>query len=472
LPGETQTLRTRGITYETCRKFNVRYDDTTRSLIFPFYTPEGSLCAYKKRSVDKDFVMVGKNAAKTFFGQQLFGGGKAIVITEGEIDAMSVWEARPNWPVVSVPNGADSAIKAVQSQMKWLLEFDEITLFFDNDEHGQKAAIACASILPSDRVFIAKTDQFKDANEAFKVNPEYVRQAIWNKKAYHPEHVVAGTDLYELARSPSTGRDADWPYSQLDSVTSGLRLGELVTVTAGTGIGKSTFAGEVAASLIAQGQMVGYVALEESLKRTAQRLMSVHANKPLHINNDIPQEEFDAAYKSTVGSGLLFLRSGFGSVDPEPLLNDLRYMVNSIGCKWLFVDHLSILLSGNDSGDERKLIDVTMTRLRSFVEETGCGMILISHLRRPPEGKGHEAGGKVHLGQLRGSHAIVQLSDIVVALERNLEDGENSAALKVLKNRHSGITGAAGSVRYDSETGRMTENFFGPTPHTTTDTPF
>jgi twinkle protein len=51
----------------------------------------------------------------------------------------------------------------------------------------------------------------------------------------------------------------------------------------------------------------------------------------------------------------------------------------------------------------RKLIDVTMTKLRSFVEETGIGMLLISHLKRPQGDKGHEDGQQVSLGQLRGS---------------------------------------------------------------------
>ena len=126
--------------------------------------------------------------------------------------------------------------------------------------------------------------------------------------------------------------------------------------------------------------------------------------------------------------------------------------------KWIILDHLSILMSGNESHDERKLIDVTMTKLRSFVEETGVGMILISHLKRPQGDKGHEDGQQVSLGQLRGSHSIVQLSDMVIALERNLSSGQNNAAIRVLKNRFNGQTGKAGTICYNSETGRMIED--------------
>jgi twinkle protein len=114
-------------------------------------------------------------------------------------------------------------------------------------------------------------------------------------------------------------------------------------------------------------------------------------------------------------------------------------------------------MSGNDSHDERKLIDLTMTKLRSFVEETGIGMILISHLKRPQNDKGHEDGAQVSLGHLRGSHSIVQLSDMVIALERNLSAGDSTSNIRVLKNRFNGKTGPAGAVSFDGDTGRMIE---------------
>ena len=235
-------------------------------------------------------------------------------------------------------------------------------------------------------------------------------------------------------------------------------VGELVTLTAGTGVGKSTFCGETAQSLVQQGEKVGYVALEESLQRTALRLMTIEANKPLHLDNDIPKEDLRRAFDNSVGSGRVVFNSGFRAVDPVELLNELRFMVMAEECHWLFVDHLSILISGNDDGDERKLIDVTMTRLRNFVEETNCGMILISHLTGVQGGgKSHESGGRAHLNQLRGSRSIGQLSDIVIALERDLEEGENGTVVRVLKNRWNGQTGPAGRVCIRHDDWRMLE---------------
>jgi twinkle protein len=183
--------------------------------------------------------------------------------------------------------------------------------------------------------------------------------------------------------------------------------------------------------------------------------MTVSANKPLHLNNEIGTEALKASFGDTVGSGRVFLRDGFGSVNPDHLLNDIRFLVKTHEVKWVILDHLSILLSGQETNDERKMIDVVMTKLRSFTEETGIGLILISHLRRNQGDTGHEDGAKVSLGQLRGSHSIAQLSDIVIALQRNIASGDTGSELVVLKNRFNGQTGPAGQLAYNTETGRL-----------------
>ena len=461
--GDIVRLSTRSITEETCKKFNVRVDKTDAGYVlrFPYYSSSGSLVAFKERTEAKEFSWVGKNEDKQLFGQQLFGTGKTLVITEGEIDCLSVWQARPNWPVVSIPNGAAGAKKALEQQLNWCLGFEEVILCFDSDEVGIKAAQDCASLFPPDRIFIARIAPYKDANEAIvDRNSDAIRQAIWNKKPYTPQAIIDGRDLFDLVTKPLRGQDALWPFSQLNTVTGGLRLGELVTVTAGSGVGKSTFCGETAQCLVDQGFKVGYIALEESVQRTALRLMTVAANTPLHLNNELPEAQMRDAFDKSVGSGSVFLRDGFGSVDPDVILNDIRFMCKAKEVSWIILDHLSILLSGNSDsmGDERKTIDIVMTKLRSFVAETGIGMILISHLRRSHNDKGHEDGAQVSLGHLRGSHSIVQLSDLVIAIQRSVSAGENHSKLVVLKNRFNGRTGDAGEIAYIDITGRMTDS--------------
>ena len=128
----------------------------------------------------------------------------------------------------------------------------------------------------------------------------------------------------------------------------------------------------------------------------------------------------------------------------------------------LVLDHLSIVVSGMDlEGDERRMIDHTMTRLRQFTEETGASLFLVSHLRRPNGNQGHEEGAETSLSQLRGSHAIAQLSDAVIGLERNQQSesdsDRNTTVVRVLKNRFAGTTGIACALRYDADTGRLSE---------------
>tara|TARA_R100001443_G_C3290637_1_gene162767 strand:- start:139 stop:738 length:600 start_codon:yes stop_codon:yes gene_type:complete len=185
--------------------------------------------------------------------------------------------------------------------------------------------------------------------------------------------------------------------------------------------------------------------------------MTVKANKPLHLNNEIPDDELRKAFDASVGSGKVYLRSGFGSVDPDHLLNDIRFVVKNHNAQFVIIDHLSILLSGNENDNERIMIDKVMTRLRSFVEEVGCGMILISHLRRAQSDKGFEDGAAISLSALRGSSSIGCLADICIGLQRNISAGDNMSELVVIKNRFNGSCGPAGILNYSKETGRLTE---------------
>jgi len=136
-------------------------------------------------------------------------------------------------------------------------------------------------------------------------------------------------------------------------------------------------------------------------------------------------------------------------------------MAQALDTKWIFLDHLSILVSGQEDTDERKSIDILMTKLRSLVEQTGVCLLLVSHLRRPSGDRGHEDGKEISLSHLRGSASIGHLSDSVIALERNQQDDDpilsNTTTIRILKNRYTGETGVTTHLFYDRKTGRMTE---------------
>jgi twinkle protein len=122
-----------------------------------------------------------------------------------------------------------------------------------------------------------------------------------------------------------------------------------------------------------------------------------------------------------------------------------------------------MLVSAMSDGDERRAIDNIMTRLRSIVEETGAGLILVSHLRRVDGNRGHENGISVSLSHLRGSQSIAQLSDCVIALERDQQSEDvqeaNTTHMRVLKSRYTGDVGMATHLLYNRDTGRLAETF-------------
>lgn len=462
LTGTYQDLIKRKITETTCRKFGYQVGTLNGKpvQIAPYFDATGTLVAQKIRGADKSFTVLGDISKAQLFGANLWNQGKKIVITEGEIDALTVSQVQGNkWATVSVPNGAQGALKALKRNLDYLHSFDEVILMFDMDEPGQKAAKECAELFEAGKAKIASLP-FKDANECLQNGkPEDIVSAIWNAKTYRPDGVLSGQDLWEQINKQEVVQSIPYPWEALNEVTRGARKGELVTLTAGSGIGKSAVVREITHHLLAQGETVGLLMLEENPKRTALGLMGIELNKPLHLSQEgVSSEDLRKAFDATVGSGRLYLYNHFGSSDIDNLIARVRYLAKGCGCNWIVLDHLSIVVSGLGDGDERRLIDNAMTYLRTLVEETGVGMFVISHLRRPEGDRGHEQGAKTSLSQLRGSHSIAQLSDMVIGLERDQQGkNPNVTTLRVLKNRFSGETGIAGYLGYDRDTGRLSE---------------
>ena len=468
LQGSAERLQKRNISQKTCQFYRIyQYDATLR---FPYFTTDGVLQGVKVKTKKKVFTYEGIST-DTLFGQHLFPtSGKRIVVTEGELDAASCYECMPGWPMVSLPHGAASAKKDLQKQIPLFQGYDEIVLFFDSDDAGRKAAEEACTVLPSGKVKIARLDAYKDASDALQDNQaELVRQAIWNAKPYRPDGIVDGKSLYKLVTTPQQPCAYEYHFKGIQEKLHGIRYGELTTITAGSGTGKTSFCRELAARLCDQGESVGILELESSNRRTALGLMSVVAQKPLHIG-EYGEEELRSAFERSIANWSLYCFDGFGSYDPDVIYNRIEYMATGLDCKIIFLDHLSILLSGLD-GDERRMIDQTMTRLRSLVERTGIALFLVSHLRRTQSDQNHEEGARVTLGQLRGSAAIAQISDQVIALERDQQtDAARSlTTVRILKNRYSGEVGVACQLEYDLNTCRFIEHEAQPEFNPTTD---
>ena len=458
----SKTITSRGITKATCERYGVVEDD--KQYWFPYHNDEG-VVAYKRRSKsEKRFNITGAWAEAKLFGQQLFSsGGKYVTLVEGEADALATFQILGSkYPVVSIRNGAGSAGADVKSNYEWLDSFDTIVVCMDNDENGIEASKQVADVFGS-KVKVFKHDpNFKDACDYLGRGDEKLFfERWWQAERYVPDGIIAGDTLWDEVSKPVEKSIVDYPFTGLNKLTFGIRE-ELVTITAGSGLGKSQFVRELVYHVLnTTTDNIGLMFLEESTKKTARSIMSLHSNKPLHLPDvSYSIEELRESFDATLGTGRMFLFDHFGSTNIDNILNRVRYLAKGLGCRFVFLDHVSIVVSAQGSGDERKAIDEIMTKLRMLVQETGIALFVVSHLKRP-DGKGHEEGAATSLSQLRGSGSIAQLSDIVIGLERNGQDPDSierhTTHVRVLKNRFSGLTGPACRLLYDLDSGRMLE---------------
>jgi twinkle protein len=463
--GTVKSIPERGITQQTCEKFGVTQDDGKH--YYPYTDGAGNRVACKVRTVaDWSFSIKGDFKEATLFGQQLFHvGGKYITVYEGELDALAGYQLTGSqWPSVSIRNGAQAALKDCKAQYEWLNSFETVVICFDGDEPGKKAAKEVAELFGNKAKIVQYKDGYKDACEYLiaGATKEFVN-AWWKAAPYVPDGIVNAADLWEEVSKPEPMPEAKYPWKGLNKLLCGLWPATLITVTAGSGLGKSQFLREILYFILKTTSWnIGGLFLEESTKKTARSIMSLHANKLLHLpDTPTTEQELKEAFDATLGSNRIYLFDHFGSSDVDNISNRIRYMAKACDCRVVFLDHISIVVSGQDLGDERKAIDNLMTRLRTLVQELEITLICVSHLRRPQGNAGHEDGQAVSLSQLRGSGAIAQLSDAVITLERNsMAENElerHRTKVSVAKNRYNGFTGPACDLNYIKETGRMIE---------------
>ncbi len=476
--GDFNALHDRGISLTTAKKYGVRSVVNSKNEVsrhfYPYYNGSEEV-AYKTRFVsDKGFTASGPISECGLFGQQTVGdkGGKYITITEGECDAMAAYELLGSkWPVVSVKNGAQGAEKDVKSQIEFLEKFDNIVICFDADKPGQEAAKKVARLLkPNKAKIMVMPDGHKDANDMLRKNQHasYVN-SWWNAKTYTPSGVMNVSENKDKYHNRVKKKAIPYPWEGLNKKLEGLRTGELVLVAGGTGLGKTAVTRELEHWLIKQtGDNIGIVALEEDWTRTVDGILSIEANAKLHIDRireEHSKEEldilFDDVFIDNDNNDRVWIHAHFGSNDIDGIFSKLRYMIVGCECKWVVIDHLHMMVSATLEGDERRSIDSIMTRLRSLAEETGAGLILVSHLRRIDGNKGHEKGAETDLSHLRGSQSIAQLSDCVITLERNQQADDpvvaSTTRVRILKSRYTGDVGIATHLQYDKDTGRLYE---------------
>jgi len=472
--GDYYDLIDRGIDKTTAKRFGVRaitdQNGDIQEHIYPYYNGD-EIVGTKSRYVrDKRFSFGGTFDNTGLFGEQLFRnkGGKYLTITEGECDAMAAYQMfNGKYPIVSLKRGASGAVKDIRESIEFVESFDQVILCFDNDKQGKEAAKNVARIIKPGKVKImGLPNGYKDANDMLKQGKfSEFTQAFWDSRQYTPSGIIELSSKKKDWLHREVKPSIPYPWEGLNNKLYGLRKGELVTFTGGTGLGKSSVTRELEHWIIKNtSDNVGIIALEENWQRTADGIVSIEANDRIYLNekrDKYSPDQLESLFDKVIEEGRVFIHAHLGATDIDDIFAKLRYIIIGCECEWVIVDHLHMLVNVLTEGDERRGIDTLMNRLRSLVEETGVGMLLVSHLRRASGDKGHEQGVEVSLSHLKGSQGIAQLSDCVIALERNQQAEDpvvaNTTKLRVLKSRYTGDTGLACNLLYDNDTGRLHE---------------
>ncbi|SKA17597.1 twinkle protein [Enhydrobacter aerosaccus] len=459
-------LTKRKLSAETTRKW--KYGVNGAAQVANYFADDGvTLIDQKVRLPDKTMFWKVGGQEVGLYGKWLWPkGGKRVIVTEGEIDALTVSQLQDNkWPVVSLPHGAQTAVKAIKKDMDWLLSFETVVLAFDMDEPGQAAAKKCAEVLPLGKVRIAKLPA-KDANEAWTTGKvEALSSSLWNAEAFKLDGIVAAADIAAtIMDEPKMG--TPWKWDSLTKLTYGRRPGEIIGFGGGTGGGKTDFFSEqIEFDVCTLKVPTGILFLEQPPEVSIRRIMGKHLSKMLHIPGKASKEDLATASRLAKDLPLYFF-DHFGQMDWETIKARIIYMVKSLGCKHIYLDHLTALSA--DAEDENKELGRIMAQIAGLAQEMGFIFHYISHLATP-EGKPHEEGGRISFRHFRGSRAIQFWSHTGFGLERNQQaedqDTKLTTTLRCLKCREYGLaTGEVLFFKYDPETGRQNETDKAPAP--------
>lgn len=455
----------RGLKKDVLSRYNVTssVNESTGEVevtYFPYYEND-QIKWYKVKTPDKKIHSIGDAKKPSFFGQQLVkAGGRLLIITEGEEDAIAaatmLLKRNKRYNVVSLPSGANTRV--FKDNYEWLESFETLMLDFDKDEPGQKLVQEVTEMFDPGKVKTVQYDE-KDANDMLRAGKggQYF-SAIMNAQSIRPDGIVDVDDIWDEAIKP-VEKGFSWPWPTITKLTYGIRRKELYGFGAGSGCGKTEGMKELINHLINEHNLpVGLIFLEETPPHTLKALAGKRANKRFHVpdgswtTQELIQELGDLR-------GKVWFYNHWGGKDWEAIKAKIKYMSLGLGIKDIFLDHLTALVAQEDN--EYTALNRIMEEMASLVQQTDTTIYYVSHLSTP-QGTPHEEGGRVTARQFKGSGAIRFWSNYLFGYERNQqaedEQERNTTTFRVLKDRNTGLaTGHTIKLFYDHSTGRMQE---------------
>ncbi len=458
LSGEKRYVTYRGISQKAMEKYKagIKYVEGVPQEVGFVYAEEELQIKVRGYEV-KQFRWEGPGRKASLFGKLFFekGSKRVITITEGELDAISVWDiCRDETAAVSV-RSASSAFNDCKAEYDYINSFEKIVINFDNDKPGQEAARRVASLFDYKKVYNLCLNQFKDANaflwDQLNQEPRDERKAYYEAwrgvKRHTPDNIVAGYQAFAKALSEKREEClATYPFSILQDKLFGLHRGEVVVLLAEEGVGKTEVFRVLEDHIIKTTKSnLGIIHLEEDNGTTLRGLAAYFAEIPSHIPDSpvTDAEVLRVIEKATGGNEeRIYLRSAFDVEDEDAFVDNIRFLVSGCGCDFIFFDHVSWLATGGDDQDERKKLDRITQRLKLLAKELKFCLVMISHVNDD--------------GKPRGSRNITKVANTVIKLSRDKEHQDeverNKTHFMIAKARLIGAkTGPGGYALYDDD---------------------
>lgn len=471
-------LKDRKLKKEYLEHYGVRIgvseqDGETPILHYYPYTKNGKLIAYKARLIhNKAMWSIGSQKGADLFGweQALRAGAKRLYVTEGELDAVALYQifkeqtkggpyATFDPAIVSLSNGAGGAAKQLGSCLNDIRKhFKEIALVFDNDDPGKEAVQKCMAIIPD---AIVVTLPKKDANDCLihGFSKAAYNACVFNADKPKNTRLVSGDSLHEGAKIPPK-YGVSWPWKHITEATRGIRLGETIYIGAGQKQGKSEIVNTLAAHFIKEhGWKVFLVKPEEANNKTYKLVAGKLVGKFFHDPTK-PFDEYAYDEAGKVLAGHLYMLNLYQHLGWESLKTDIRSAAQE-GCKAIIIDPITNLVNGLEAGVANTKLQEIAQELAAMALDLNVVIFIFCHLRNPDSGPPHERGGEVLSSQFAGSRAMARSCNLMLGLEGNrdpsLEPEErNLRTLVLLEDREFGETGRF-KLFWDKITGLFNE---------------
>ena len=263
-PEAVAYLESRKITAATAEKYHITVQSKHENiLVFPFLDEKGNMQFIKYRktdfnpTVDKGKEWCEANCKPILFGMyQCNLDNKTLILTEGQLDSLSVTESGIE-NAVSVPFGKNG-FTWIPYCWDWMQNFDTLIVFGDC-ENGIITLLDEMRKRFRGTVKAVQQQDYrgcKDANELLrKYGKDAVRRAVEQAKTVLIDRVIEiadikAVDLFSLPKI-STG------IAGIDKVLSGgIYLGQTVILTGKRGDGKSTLGSQILANALDNGKSV------------------------------------------------------------------------------------------------------------------------------------------------------------------------------------------------------------------------